>query len=197
MRHVRNGAVVALAAVLVVGGCTSDSPEPTSSGSASSPAGDEHDYTVEGFAEEVLADDTLGELEDVGAVSGAVGDGQVEVQVVEVLADADGAELVMVLRGDASGEMHTWSDSRGVYPDIRAVDVVDTSSGWRLQPYTILDADGKVPVDCACAEFPQRLTDDGEVVHALLPPLTAGTTSVTVEIPGLEPVADVPVTWAR
>ncbi|KSW29357.1 hypothetical protein [Cellulomonas sp. B6] len=195
----RTTVVAALAAgVLLVAGCSSDEPAPapsSSGGAATADAGQDHDYTVEGFASSVLGDGTLDDLEDVGSASGEIEGGQVEAQIVSVVADAAGTELVVVLRGDDTGSPSRWSESRGVFTDVRGVEVVDEAAGWRLQPYTILDVSGESDLGCACSEFPYRLGEDGTVVQALLPPLTEGTTSVTVALPGLEPVPGVAVTW--
>jgi len=182
---------------LAVAGCTSDDPQPSPTASrtaAATPDG----QTVEGFAREMLElATTSGVDEDLGTASGPVGKGTVDVRVVAMTADETGSELVLALTGaTSSGDMTDWSASRGIYTDVRGIVVSGPESAWKLKAYTIPDEEHKTPVDCTCSRFPKTTTaDDPFQVRALLPPLEDGTSSVTVEIPGLDPITDVPVTW--
>ncbi|UZN02152.1 hypothetical protein [Cellulomonas sp. S1-8] len=195
MRRVGSAAAACLLTVLLVG-CTSDeAPGPTPTGTSEATAEDEAQLTVEEYAAAVLAGDDLPDADVLGETSGTVEDTPIDVQVLAVVADPAGTDLVLRLDGEHRGSFSGWSDSRGVHNDLRGVSVVDEGSGWRLRPYTIQDSDGLQDLGCACAPFPSRLSGGGADVHALLPPLTAGTQTVTVELPGLDPVTDVPVTW--
>jgi|GEM_PF-925284 len=198
MRAARVAGVL-LAVGVLVAGCTSDpgpGPEPTG---GSTTASGSTGYTVEEFAAEVLGDGAPDELDVVGQVSGTLPDGEpVQVGVVAVRADASGTTLELTVRGDfALGSMRGWSSGPlRSYDDIRGVEVVDESAGgWRLQPYT-LRQDDEPENHCACAMFPRTLQEDRPVtLSAVLPPLPAGVTTVTVAVPGLDPVTSVPVTW--
>lgn len=194
MRAPVAAATACVLAVLLVG-CTSDDAQPPAPTSAASATGDGSQLTVEQYAAAVLdaPDDQDGDV--LGTTSGTVEKSEIEVEVLAVVAHDAGTDLLLRVDGEHRGSFSGWSDSRGVHNDLRAVSVVDDGSGWRLRPYTIRDADDKLDLGCACAPFPTRLTGSGADVHALLPPLTAGTRSVTVELPGLDPVTDVPVTW--
>lgn len=196
MSGVRAVAALVVAGALLVG-CTStpepEDPRPTSSKDADS------GYTVEEFAAEVLGDGAPPAPDTVAEVSGTLSDGEpVEVGVVAVRADESGTTLELTVRGEYElGSMRGWSSAPlRNFDDIRGVEVVDEAAGgWRLQPYTLRQGEEQEN-HCACGKFPLTLEGDRSVgLSAVMPALPAGTTTVTVAVPGLDPVTSVPVTW--
>ncbi len=201
MRPVRSlalGGAVALAFAL--SGCTGDADDtPTSSSAPTTDATQESQWTVDSLAAAVLEQD----VQDVdpvahasGTVSSTKGDWDVEIDVLSVLSDAHGTDLVYVLRSPDGVvqdiDRRPWGDGRDIWNDTRSIVIVD-QGGERLLPYTGYTASDRADDFCACGKMPQSV-GEGDVLGALLPPLDPATTTVTIEFPGLEPLTDVPVT---
>ncbi len=202
MRRVRSITVLA-ASALVLAGCTSgDEPEPGHSPQGSTtPSAQADSWTVDSLGDALL-DPSVLDAKPVASVSGTVtsekGDWDVQVDVLGVQADADGTDLTYVLRStDGSTtevDRRPWGDGRDIWNDTRSI-VLVAPGGERLLPYTGYISSREGADDfCACGMMP-RSVGEGDLMGALLPPLPAGTTTVTLELPGLEPLADVPVTW--
>lgn len=202
MRHARDLTVLAVAALALAGCTPGDAPDPdvAPSGASSTPEQAE-EWTVESLADALLAPDVL-DVEPVATVTGTVaserGDWEVQVDVLEVLADEHGTDLSYVLRSPDGAttevDRRPWGDGRDIWNDTRSI-VLVAPDGERLLPYTgyTTSRDG-ADAFCACGLMPRSL-GEGDLLGALLPPLEAGTSTVTLELPGLEPLADVPVTW--
>jgi len=200
MRVTRTGVVSGAVVLVLLAGCSADAtPTPTTAPSGSAEA-EEPQWTVESLAEAVLESDVLG-AEPVAGTSGTVasakGDWDVQVDVLSVTADAQGTDLVYVLRSTDDGvtdvDRRPWGDGRDIWNDTRSIVVVD-AGGERLLPYTGYTAGDTTSDDfCACSQMPMSI-GEGDVLAALLPPLAEGTTEVTIEFPGLEPLVAVPVT---
>ncbi|NKX92130.1 hypothetical protein HF995_02390 [Sanguibacter hominis ATCC BAA-789] len=203
------GALCLLAAALLVAGCTGDdAPEPTASGSVSTPTPGATATELEGptVADvEAMAGEQVGETEPMKVVEGEIpdtGDGTFDAQagVVAVEAGESSTRLVVTLRTTSGAEetvpLDAFNEWSPLTMDVRDLSVTDPAAQTVLLPYLGL-AEGKTPPDgtfCLCSASPKTLDGDWVTVYATLPPLDPATTTVSVDVPGFPTVTEVPVT---
>lgn len=191
----------ALVCLAVLTGCTDADDEPRQGSGGSSP-------TVSASPADparALTDELLADAERPAAVATATGvltvgrtPVDVAVDVLELRATEATTLLRWRLRSPGEQRVSTFGSSmaRPGLTDTRGIVVTDQTGGARLQPYTYESADtGTFPGDvfCACSSLPRSVGPDGVVLTAVLPPLDAVTTSVDVLLPGIAPMAGVPV----
>lgn len=203
------GALCLLAAALLVAGCTGDdAPEPTASGSGSTPTPGATATELEGptVADvEAMAGEQVGATEPMKVVEGEIpdtGDGTFAAQagVVAVEAGASSTRLVVTLRTTSGAEemvpLDAFNEWSPLSMDVRDLSVTDPAAQTVLLPYLGL-AEGKTPPDgtfCLCSASPKTLDGDWVTLYATLPPLDPATTTVSVDVPGFPTVTEVPVT---
>lgn len=202
----RRGVVLAatgLLAVVTLGACTGDDPENSPGGTASpsAPSGS-GEGTASGSTQEQL-DAFLARpaATPVASADGTLvaGDTPEEVtyDVLALQATADSTFLTWrITPKDGSmniaGTVKVGERRTTLLPE---VSLLDAKAEARLFPFTWDDLKDKRRAGCACSDLPSSTDAKGTELSALYPPLTEGTTSVKLEIPG-GPTLTVPVTWS-
>ena len=193
----RSGAPAAVAALLLLSGCSGDD-EP--SGAGPSPAGASASPTTsaaEALVDELLAGDEApaplvtarGELPLVTGTSAPV-----EVEVLQVRASEESTLLRWRLRSSDGQSRPLPSNALSTSPsrDTRLVALVDERGGVRLQPYTYVQQRSGA-LSCVCSTLPGRVGSTGTYLYALFPPLGADVETVDVVLPGVLTAEDVAV----
>lgn len=206
-------AALALAATLLVAGCTGDdTPDPTTTGAGGTPVPGESTTVPSAEPEgptaadvEATVGEQVGTTEPTKVVDGELprsGNGTFAAQagVVAVEAGAASTRLVVALRTTSGDEemvpLEAFNEWSPLTMDVRDLSVTDPTAQTVLLPYLGL-AEGKTPPDgtfCLCSTSPKTLNGDWVTLYATLPPLTAETTTVSVDVPGFPTVTDVAVT---
>lgn len=190
---------------IVLTGCTSDAepaPEAATRAPSETTVLPEQIWTVETLAETILEGEGPAPVEPIVSVSGTVnslgGEWDVQVDVLSVTASPNGTELFYVLRSPdgavAEADRFAWGDGSKIWNDTRSVAIYDEEADVWLQPYTSPYHRVTDPGDafCVCSNMPSAV-GEADYLSALLPPLSEGVDTVTIDFPGLELVEDVPV----
>lgn len=204
---------VVLATVLLiafsVSACTSgeDTPDqpltPTSTNSTTDAPAPEA-KTPEQIAQEIEEQVLVREPEHV--VSGELKSGpsafSAELAVLGVEAAENSTRLVLALRSTTGAEetldLAAFNEHTPLNPGIRDVSLTDPKAERILKPYlAFADGNGAEASFCLCSDSPKTLNDTWFTVYATMPKLDPATTTVTVTVPGFEPVQDVAVTAAE
>lgn len=132
-----------------------------------------------------------------GRMEGVGKDVPMIAQVLAIRSTADATVLVWKLKSGTGGKVVT-SSSRLSHPplfDTRLLSIVDGSDGKTYYPYTYVPEGQGFGSDtgCLCSDVPYSTNTEGTVMHAVLPPLPAGTDSVSVKIPGFATMRSVKV----
>lgn len=201
--HVR-AAALAVAAVLLLAGCTSDettpapptgaggTPVPSATPEPPSAAEVEAAVGAQAGAEPTVVVD--GEIPTTGTGTFAAQAG-----VVAVEAGPASTRLVVALR-TASGDEETvpleaFNEWSPLTMDVRDLSVTDPVSQTVLLPYLgASETSGSDGTFCLCSHAPKTLDGSWFTVYATLPPLDPTTTTVSVDVPGFPTVTDVAVT---
>ncbi len=193
-------AVAALALSAMLAACSSDdpSPKPAPTEAVATQASDE--WTVEEVERAVLEGD-IGTSSVLATVTGALVDGPrsipAEVEVTEVAADEASTLVRFTLRGvdDSSPTLPLtfFNQLRPLADDIRDVAIVDAGAGLRLLPFVGVSQVNADKTLCSCSGSPARMSQVGQPLSATFPPLDAGTTTISLELPGFPVVEDLPV----
>lgn len=209
MRTALAAALGAVVGALTLTACTAEEapgPEPVPTSTTESPdAPEQPPWTVESLAEAILEPehDPVDDGAPLAAVSGSVqtlgGEWAAEIAVLGLVAHEAGTDLRYVLRsidGDLDdADRFAWGDGRKIWNDTRSVAVFEEGAEVRLLPYTghASPIANSGDMFCTCSQMPMTV-GEGDVLGALLPPLAPGTSTVTIEFPGFDPLTDVPVT---
>lgn len=206
--------VIALAGAVILmlsaSACTSNAPEsgPTSAISNGPTDGETRsDLAVEGKSPEEIAQEILDsvEIRDLQTVvAGKLKSGPnkfgAELAILAVEASESSTRLVIALRSTTGEEESLDRAALNVRtplnPGIRDVSVTDPTAERVLMPF-LAYGQGKDPLTesfCLCSDSPKTLNETWYPVYATLPALDPETSSVTVTIPGFDPVPDVSVT---
>ncbi|MFH5822147.1 hypothetical protein [Georgenia sp. AZ-5] len=200
MRALR-GVVAAAAAVLVLAGCSQSDPEPAGE-TTGSPAAEETGKAAEEVTAEVFGSEA--DAEPLAEGDGVVTDGprqtpvRVEVQAVE--ATPESTVVTFTLYGTTEEEqslpLDAFNSTRMLMMDIRDVSIVDEGDETRYAPYLGYESGGTVAEAqfCMCSHAPKTVSAEGVLLYATYPPLAEGSETVTLEIPGFEPIEGLPVT---
>ncbi|GII97856.1 hypothetical protein CLV28_2219 [Sediminihabitans luteus] len=201
----RRGTVVVSAIAVVatlLAGCTGGDPTPDASSSAAS-ATPSATAPPEVSAAEVADDlfgagvptavgSTSGDVEGGGGKTGAV-----DAEVYAVDAYADRTLVSFGLRsgdGELTVAAFTFTGPQWSFDYLEGFAVVDPTTQERLEAYVDTSTEGAGAAHETCSLKPKTLGPDFYPQTCLLPPLDPATTAVTVEIPNLPPIDDVPVT---
>lgn len=196
----RSGAPAAVAALLLLSGCSGDDesagagPSPGRASASASPS----TSAAEALVDELLAGEEApaplvtarGELPLVTGTSAPV-----EVEVLQVRASGESTLLRWRLRSSDGRSRPLASNALSTSPsrDTRLVALVDEQGGVRLQPYTY-EQQSSGALSCVCSTLPGRVGSTGTYLYALFPPLGAGVETVDVVLPGVLTAEDVEVT---
>ena len=201
MRIVRRAACVA-AAVLVLAGCADAQDEPAvPEPGAPSSAGAEPGRAAEDVAAEIFGSVT--DVEPLAEADGVVTDGPrqtpVRVAVETVDASPESTLVTFTLYGTQQEEeslpLGAFNSTRMLKMDIRDVSIVDQDAQVRYAPYLGYE-EGETVADagfCMCSTAPKTVDTDGLTLYATYPPLAESSGSITLDIPGFDPIQGLPV----
>lgn len=192
--------LLAVAAVVFVA-CRPDgeaAPTPDGTGGSSAPEGTS--MTTEEFEAALFTGD-VGTGDAIGSVTGELTDppDQVpaRVDVTEVVADENSTLVRFTLAapdGAASDlGLAVFNQRYLLARDIRDVALVDTGADQRYQPFIGVGVTDEESLLCACSTAPLSFST-GVPLTATFPPLDPKTETVTLEVPWLPPLEDLPVT---
>ena len=202
MRPPRTAALAVATAVMLLAGCTSDVPH---GGGTPAPSATRQSWTRADLEAAVFAPAEADPAGAAAPVSGAIPDRispiPAELRVTEVVAGPASTTVRFTLRGTggapAQVDLAAFNAARPLTDDIRDIVLIDVTGDRRLRPFvgfSVVDADVSL---CGCADSPASVSARERSLSGVFPPLAAGTTAVTVQVPGFPPVADVPVSRAR
>jgi len=78
--------------------------------------------------------------------------------------------------------------------DVRDIALVDADANVRLQPFLAVPQSGdRTESFCTCAAAPLQMSQEGQLLSATFPPLDAGTTTVSLELPNFPVIEGLPV----
>ncbi|WP_127126624.1 hypothetical protein [Georgenia sp. SYP-B2076] len=197
----RRAACVA-AAVLVLAGCTNAGREPTApepggpSGASAEPG-----KTTEDVAAAVFG--SVADVEPLAEADGVVTDGPrrtpVRVAVETVDASPESTLVTFTLYGTQQEEeplpLDAFNSTRMLMMDVRDVSIVDQDAQVRYAPYLGYE-EGETLADagfCMCSTAPKTVNLDGITLYATYPPLAESSRSITLDIPGFDPIEGLPV----
>ena len=205
MRRART--VVAAVVLLLVAGAVvfvacrpGDAAAPAPTGSASAEPPTSSSMTTEEF-EAALFDGDVGTATPVGTVEGELTDPPdrvpARVDVTQVLAD-EHSTLVRFTLATPDGQpadlgLPVFNQRYLLARDIRDVALVDPVAEQRYQPFIGVGVVDDQDLLCACSTAPLSVSE-GVQLTATFPPLDPSTETVTLEVPWLPALEDLPVT---
>lgn len=189
---IRSAMVAAVAAVvlLALSACTTSTPpSPTSSAA-------ETDVATQMPPKEAIAKIMAkgADLPVLGTSNGTLnGPANEPVKLVAELLQARAtpdATLVVWRLKSATDQTVLTTSSQLAHPplsDTRLLGVVDPKTKTTYRPYTYVPIEGNGQDNsCLCSDLPYQVDGSGELIYAVVPPLPASATSVSVTIPGFE-----------
>lgn len=177
-------------------GSQSASPEPSSTPSPTALSAQElTEQTFDSFAKPISLATAQGEI--MGTGTDLI---PATLSIESVTPGPTSSQLRFQLYADGPGEpavnLSAFNEFTPLAADIRDVALEIEASGTRLLP--LLGTRPGEPASsfsfCVCSDSPKTIDAEGITLDATFAPLAANTTSVTVLIPGFEPITDVPVT---
>ena len=198
----RAGAVV-VGGLLVLAACTGgDDPDP----GPATPSAEEteaadgwtrEDLTAAVFEGDIGTSQVLGTAE--GQVVGPSSAFPASVEVTEVHAGSSSTLVRFTLRNvddsDPLLPLEGFNARTPLTRDVRDIALVDAAANVRLQPFLAVPQSGERNESfCTCAAAPLQMSQEGQLLSATFPPLDAGTTTVSLELPNFSVIEDLPVT---
>lgn len=121
-----------------------------------------------------------------------------ELAIIQVEATDVSTLVVFALRSTSSQENpapDAFSESTPLRPDVRDLSLTDPGAEAVLRPFLQFPEDEAPTTQspCLCSLTPKTLDETWFPLYATVPALAAGTSSVTVKLPGFDDVSDVPV----
>lgn len=204
----RRAAVALAAALLALAGCSgsaapspSESPDGGSAADATAAPLTPQEVTEQVFASAAEVWDVVPLAESTGQVPDAgTGVEPARVEVVGVTVGPSSTELVFRLFTEAPEEVSVhataFNQASPLTFDIRDVAIEEGALERRHLPLLGSREDVKLADSsfCVCSALPKTVDADGVLLSATYPALDPATAAVTVDVPGFEPMPDVPVT---
>ena len=192
-------AVAALALVLC--GCSA-AEHPSSSSTSGSEATDAAQLPTKDAIAKIMRNETaataLGSSD--GTLEGPTGTVDVVAEVLHVEARSDATVVEWRLKSASGASVHTTSSQLAHPPlsDTRLLGVIDPKAKVTYRPYTYVPIEGNGhDNECLCSKLPDEVNGEGERLYAVLPPLPASVSSVTITLPGFETLTHIGVTRSK